>query len=111
MALNIHNGISLGRGCRQGDSVSFLFVLAAESSAESIRQNSNVEGLNIYGKEYRVSQYADNTTLYIKQKYEYLAECVYTLEKFAQNSRLRIIVKKNKNYSGWGVKRQQEILP
>ena len=43
-----------------------------------------------------MSQYADDTTLYIKQKHEYLAECLDTLEKFAQIYGLRINVEKTK---------------
>ena len=54
----LHDGhlsepISLGRGCRQGDPVSpYLFDLAAEILAESIQQNSKIEGLKIHGKEH-----------------------------------------------------------
>ena len=44
-----------------------------------------------------MSQYADDITLYIKQQHEYLAECLDTLEKFAQISGLKIYVKKTKN--------------
>ena len=74
--------ILLGRGCRQWDLVSpYLFVLAV---AESIRQNSKIEGLKIHGKEHQVSKYADDTTLYIKQRYEYLAKCLDTLDEFEQ---------------------------
>ena len=76
----------------------YLFVIAAEILAETIRQNSKIEGLKIHGKEHRVSQYADDTTLglFIKQKREYLAECLDTIEKFAQISGLRINVEKTK---------------
>ena len=72
----------------------YPFVLASEILAVSIRQNSKIAGLEIHGKEHRVSQYADDTTLYIKQKREYLAECLDTLEKFAQISGLWINVEK-----------------
>ena len=47
----------------------FLSVLAAEMLAEFIRQNSEIPGLNICGKEYLVSQYAHGTILYIKRKH------------------------------------------
>ena len=52
----------------------YIFVLPAEILAEYIRQNSKNTGLKIHGEEHRVSQYVDDTTLFIKQKREYLAE-------------------------------------
>ena len=79
----------------------YLFVLAV---AESIRQNSKIEGLKIYGKEHQVSKYADDTTLYIKQKYEYLDECLDTLDEFEQISGLRINVEKTKIIQIWGLR-------
>ena len=63
------------------------------------------------GKEHQVSQYADDTTLYIKQKHEYLAECLDTLEKKCTHFWIKDKRGKNKNHSDWGVKRQQpEII-
>ena len=56
-----------------------------------------------------MSQYADDTTLYIKQKHEYLAECLGTLEDFAKISGLKLKLEKT-NYSDWGVKRQQDEI-
>ena len=51
-----------------------------------------------------MSLYADDTTLYVKQKHEYLAECLDTLEKFAQFSGLRINVEKTRNIQIWGLR-------
>ena len=59
--------IALGRGCRQGDPISpYLFVLAADFLAEAIRTNTNIKGITIHNKEHKLSQYADNTTLFLK---------------------------------------------
>ena len=57
-----------------------------------------------------MSQYADDTTLYIKQKHEYLAECLDTLEKFAQISGLRINVEKTKIIQIGGLRDKARIV-
>ena len=52
----------IGRGCRQGDPVSTsIFVLCAEILALMIRSNKNIKG--IFNKEYKLSQYADDTSV------------------------------------------------
>ena len=64
----INNGIisdffTLGRGVRQGDPLSpYLFVIAAETLAISIRQNSMIKGITIEKNETKLLQYADDTT-------------------------------------------------
>ena len=64
----INNGVSsdnfrLERGVRHGDPPSpYLFVLAAEVFAVSIRQNSNVKGISIVREETKLLQYADDNT-------------------------------------------------
>ena len=63
----INNGIisdffTLGRGVRQGDPLSpYLFVIAAEILAISIRQNSMIKGITIEKNETKLLQYADDT--------------------------------------------------
>ena len=54
------------RGVRQGCPLSgILFVLCAEILAQAIRNNNNIKGIQIYDKEYKISQYADDTTAFV----------------------------------------------
>ena len=64
----INNGMAsdyftLERGVRQGDPLSpYLFILAVESLAISIRQNVDIKGIKIGNHEVKLLQYADDTT-------------------------------------------------
>ena len=59
--------INLGRGCRQGDPISpYLFVLAVELLGKTFREHNDISGIKICGKEHRISQFADDTTLFMK---------------------------------------------
>ena len=64
----INNGLAsdyftLERGVRQGDPLSpYLFLLAIETLAMSIRQNPEIEGIKIGTNETKLLQYADDTS-------------------------------------------------
>ena len=64
----INNGITsnyftLERGVRQGDPLSpYLFVVAVETLAIAIRQNSRINGITIEKEETKLLEYADDTT-------------------------------------------------
>ena len=64
----INNGIlsdyfTIERGVRQGDPLSsYLFVVAVETLAIAIRQNSLIKGITIGKTETKLLQYADDTT-------------------------------------------------
>ena len=46
------------------DDDGILFVLCMEILAQAIR-NHNIKGIQMYDKEYKISQYADDTTAFI----------------------------------------------
>jgi len=52
------------RGVRQGFPLSpYLFILAAEMLAKTIRSNRRIKGFHVNKNEGKISQYADDTTL------------------------------------------------
>ena len=55
---------ALSRGVIQGCPLSpFLFVLPVELLACKIRQDKEIQGIKIFQKELKISQFADDTTL------------------------------------------------
>ena len=80
----------LGRGCRQGDSIStYLFVLCAEILAAKIRSNKNIKGIKINNTEIKLSQYADDTSAYLDGSQTSLEETLNELDIFANISGLK----------------------
>ena len=62
---NRTNWFKPSKGVRQGRPFSpYLFVLSAELLANKIRQDSTVKGIKIFGNEIKLSQFADDTTLF-----------------------------------------------
>ena len=59
---HMSNYFSMGRGVRQGCPLSpYLFILAAEVLAISIRNNPKIKGIVIGKKEYKIKQFADDS--------------------------------------------------
>ena len=89
--------IKLSRGCRQGDPISpFIFVLAVELLGVSIREDTELQGYVVRGREHRISQFADVTTLFIKYNERNHRLCMDILEEFYLISGLKINVDKTK---------------
>ena len=85
------------RGCRQGDPISsYIFLLCSEIMAHMIRQNKNIKGYTLFGVEYKIAQFADDTSLFLdgsKSSFEY---CVQTILEYAKFSGLAMNFDKTK---------------
>ena len=80
----------LERGCRQGDPISpYIFILCVEILSLMIRNDENVKGIKINGKEYKLSQYADDTQLFLDGSKLSLHSALSILKKILLYVRLK----------------------
>ena len=82
----------LYRGCRQGDPCSpYIFLICAEILSLLIRNNKNIKGIKIT-EEFTalLSQFADDTSLFLDGSKKSFSETIKTLEFFASLSGLNI---------------------
>lgn len=82
------------RGIRQGcPSSPFLFLLVAELLSIQILNNQNIRGLIILDREIKISQLADDTALFLRDKNQVKTglECI---SKFSKSSGLMLNLKK-----------------
>lgn len=70
----INNGVTspyfkIGRGVRQGDPLSaYLFILCVEIMSDLILRNNSIRGITINETEFKLLQYADDTTAILKDE-------------------------------------------
>ena len=89
--------ISIKRGCRQGDPISsYLFLIGAEILSRLILNNKDVIGIIIDGFEYKVTQFADDTTLLLDGSQHSLQSALNTLEIYGTMSGLKMNKEKTK---------------
>ena len=94
----------LTRGSRQGDPISaYLFIIVMEVFFTMVRNNNNIQGLDILGFNYLLSAYADDATYIIKNTSSAI-EIFYTFDKFSEFSGLRLNRSKCE-FAGIGVKK------
>ena len=94
---HISRWFTIGRGCRQGDPLSpYIFILCAEILALLIRKNKNIRGIEVGGKEYLVSQYADDTSLTLDASELSLKTTFKILKFYADASGLQVNIEKTK---------------
>ena len=84
------------KGVRQGCPLSpYLFILSAEVLSNKIRQEPNVRGIKVFGKEIKLSQFADDTTLF-NADIESLERALKIVGDFGRIACLFLNVKKTK---------------
>ena len=100
----LNNGLlteffSPSRGVRQGCPLSvYLFILVAELLAMNIRSNKNIKGISLSEREIKISQLADDTSLFISGP-ESITPIFDSLKYFGLNSGLKANVEKTKFYN------------
>ena len=106
--------LSLKRGIRQGCPVSaLLFLLVAEIMATKIRSDQEINGIKItnkkWSKEIRISQVADDTTIFVSNK-QSIERVIQIVEKYSSVAGLTLNLNKtqglwigaNKNNDQYG---------
>lgn len=80
----------LQRGVRQGCPLSgILFVLGIELFARALKNKSSIKGIEVNGHEIKSAQYADDTTIFVRDRKSVL-ELLSLLEEFSSLSGLEI---------------------
>ena len=79
------------RGCRQGDPISpYIFILCAEILSIKIKNEPKIRGIKVDRFEFKISQYADDTSIILDGKEESLNTALKTLKWFENISGLKI---------------------
>ena len=68
----------------------YLFLFTAEVLGYLIRQSTDIKGLKVYDKEIRISQYADDTIIFLKPNEDNLITCLNKLNEFKNMSGLQM---------------------
>ena len=91
------NPFPIGRGCRQGDPIApQLFILSAQILTLMINANENIKGIIIDGAEFKLTQFADDTTLILDGTIDSLRASLNILEIYGSISGLKINSEKTK---------------
>ena len=86
--------IKIEQGWRQGDPLSvYLFLICAQVLYIMIESNQDIKGINVNGKEIKVTQFADDTTLILNGECGPLQSALNTLEIFGNYSGLIVKLK------------------
>ena len=91
------NWFPLGRGCRQGDSISpYLYLICAEIMSLMFRSKENLKGISIRDQETLLNLFADDTTLFLDGSEESFDSAFEVLDSFSAMSGLQINNEKTK---------------
>ena len=89
--------INIERGCKQGDPVApYLFIICAQILFVLIHNNSNIKGVKVGSEEYKITQFADDTTIILDGSERSLLSALNTIEIFGTISGLKMNTSKTK---------------
>jgi hypothetical protein len=98
-------------GCRQGDGLSpYIFLLCSQILNIAINNNRDIKGITINNMEYKVLQYADDTTIILDGTERSLRATLNLLDVFYNISGLKINIEKTSAVWIGSKKGSNEIL-
>ena len=87
----------LQRGCKQGDPLSpYVFILCAELLSQAIINSREIKGIEVEGKEKKLTQFADDTSMFLDGSKRSLRKTLSVLGVFEEASGLKINLSKTK---------------
>ena len=102
---------TISRGLRQGCPLSpYLYVICAEILAIKLRHTENVEGIVIFDKTFLLSQFADDTQMFLKGTNISLNAALIILEKFEKLSGLKINFEKSECFKIGSLRNNRQII-
>ena len=107
----ISSWFPVGKSCRQGDPFSpYMFPLCSEILANIIREDPVIKGYSIKDIEMKISQLADDTSLFLDGSRQALQKCISVLLKFSTLSGLKMNLDKTKCIRFGCVRRPENIV-
>ena len=92
---NISPQFNIARGCRQGDPIAAaLFILAIEILCIKLRNSTEVKGFKIHDKDFLLSLYADDCSIFLEYNALNLSNVISILNSFFLTSGLQIQLQK-----------------
>lgn len=81
----------ISRSVHQGSPISsFLFLIAGQILTYLVKTNPKIKGINLNGTEYVISQFADDTDMFLEFNQETITQLVKTFETVQKNMGLHV---------------------
>ena len=93
----LSESFNIKRGCKQGDPIaSYLFLLCAQVLLMMMVTNNQIKGITVENHHYKITQFADDTTIFLDGSQDSLVAALNTLEIFGNLSGLKVNTEKTK---------------
>ena len=93
----LSESFNISRGCKQGDPIApYLFIICGEILTILICNNKYIHGITVDNTEYILTQFADDTTLFLDGSQRSLQAALNVLEIYGTISGLRMNTEKTK---------------